>query len=148
MLYTCFYMRGMRQRKPGGGSLVKTVGTAMIIAGLISFAAMFFPLQKAFPQGGDALSYYLPWCLAYGIVSVMMAGYGMAALLYSEEQKRRFNFASCVIGIVSGGLLIAESLPIVIVLREVEFFICLALIGVCLIVIAVMGVLSYKEASE
>ena len=120
----------------------------MIVAGLISFAAMFFPLQKQFPEGGDALSYYLPWCLAYGIVSLLIAGYGIVGLLYTDEGAKKLNLVTAIAGIVAGGLLVAESLPIVIVLHHVEFFICLALIGACLIVIAVMGLLSYKEKAE
>ncbi len=132
-------------RPKGKGSLHRTLSTAMIIAGFIAFAAMFFPLQKNKPTEADPAPYYLPWCLVYGIICLAIAGLGVAGLLLDEDRRDGLRKAFPILGIASGGLVIIMSLPIIIVWSHFEFFISLALIGGCLLAIAI---LSYKEFKD
>ena len=131
--------------KKKGGSLVKTLGTAMLIAGLIAFAAMFFALQKKSPEGIDPLPYYLPWCLSYGIVNLLIAAYGVVGLLYVDEEKTGLMKASGIFGIIAGSLILLEGLPLAIFLSNGEFCVSLIVIGVC---VGVIGYLVYPREKK
>ncbi|MCR5348263.1 MAG: hypothetical protein K6E59_01480 [Bacilli bacterium] len=126
-----------------GEGLFRTLSMALIIAGIISFAAMFYALFQNRPEAAGA-SYYLPWCLPYGIVNLLMAAMGTAFTTLSKEKPSLYK-PGAIAGIVSGGLLIAQSVPIVIWLSNVEFFISVAVIGACVIAIGILTLSSLKE---
>ena len=139
-------MRGVaKPENYRGESLFRTMAMAMVIAGFICFAAMFWCLYRAAPEGAG-VAYYLPWCLPYGIVDLAIAGTGVAFTTLSKEKPSLYKPGE-IIGIVMGGLLVVESFPLVISLGNVEFFISVLVIGACVIVIAALGLAQMKENS-
>ncbi|MBO5528278.1 MAG: hypothetical protein J6A47_03030 [Bacilli bacterium] len=136
-------MRDVREETPNKGeSLFKTLAVAMIIAAVMSFVAMFFPLRNLAPEGAGA-PYYLPYALPYGIVNLIIAGLGVFFTTNAKE-KPGLYFPGFIIGIVAGGLLTLEALPIGIFLHNVEFCISVAVIGACVIAIAITGLKALK----
>ena len=142
-----YRIMSLRSVKPETGNkgegLFRTMSMAMIIAAVMCFAAMFFPLYRGAPQGAGA-SYYLPWALPYGIVNVLMAGVGVYFTTISKE-KPWLYFPGFIVGICSGAILVGEGLPIGIVLGNAEFCISVIVIGLCVIAIAGVGISSIKE---
>ena len=126
-----------------GEPLFRTMAMALIIAALICFVAMFWPLQQARPEQAG-VSYYLPWCLAYGIPNLIIAGIGVFFTTVSKEKPALYKPGE-IIGIVAGSIFVAEAFPIVIAFGNWEFFISVAVIGVCVIVIAALGLASLKD---
>lgn len=126
-----------------GESLFRTMAMAMVIAGVITFVAMFFPLHTKRPENAG-LSYYLPWCLSYGIVDLLIAAMGVYFTTVSKDKPSLYKIGF-ILGIVAGGLLALSSLPLVIFLNNVEFFISVLVIGGCVIAISVVGLSSLKD---
>ena len=125
-------------QKNSSDSLGKTAYTAMIIAGIISFAAMFFPVhQHRGAEVTDLLSYYLPWCLAYGIPCLAIATYGVigVSLMSSHPFIKK---SSGIASIISGALVIAGSFPLAIFFQAWEFFTSLLVIGGCVLAIGII----------
>lgn len=137
----------MRTVKPigpnKGESLFRTMAIALLIGGLIGFAAMFFALRQKAPEGAG-LTYYLPWCLSYGITNFLIAFFGVLMTTLSKEKPGLYKPGD-IIGIVMGSLLVLEAFPLVIFLGNVEFFISMMVIGACIIVIAALGLSALKE---
>ena len=143
--YPLDIMRDVKESKPNKGEgLFRTMSMAMIIAAVMCFVAMFFPLYKNVPAGADLLTYYLPWCLAYGIVNLAIAGLGTFFTTVSKD-KPSLYFPGFIVGIVVGALLFGEGLPIGIVLGHVEFCISVIVIGACVIAISCVGISSLKD---
>lgn len=137
-------MRGTYKETPRKGeSLFRTMAMACIIASIISFVAMFWPLRKAAPEGAG-LPYYLPWCLPYGIVDLGIAATGVAFTTLSKEKPGLYKPGN-IVGIVFSSLLIAQAFPIVIVFGNWEFFLSVAAIGACVLAISILGLTSLKE---
>ena len=137
-------MRAVRkEEKYKGEGLFRTMSMAMVIAGFISFAAMFWPLHQGAPSGAGA-SYYLPWCLSYGIVDLAIAVAGVAFTTLSKEKPGLYKPGN-IVGIVAGSLLFLQAFPIVIWLNNVEFFISVMVIGACVLAIAVLGLADLKN---
>lgn len=137
-------MRDVRPTEPHKGeSLFRTMAIALIIAGLIGFAAMFWPLrQKAEPGAGA--TYYLPWCLSYGIVNLLFALFGVAMTTLSKEKPGLYKMGD-IVGIVGGAIFFAEGLPIATFLSNVEFAISMMVIGACIVAISILGLKSLKD---
>lgn len=129
-----------------GESLFRTMAMAMVIAGFICFAAMFWPLYQNRPENAD-LAYYLPWCLAYGIPNMLMAGLGVYFTTVSKDKPALYKPGD-IVGIVAGGLLVGEAFPIIIVLHHTEFFISVLVIGGCLIVLGALALSSIKQKNQ
>ena len=126
-----------------GESLFRTMAISLIIGGFIGFAALFWPLHQARPAGADA-SYYLPWCLSYGITNLAMAVFGVVGTTLSKEKPWLYKPGD-IVGIVCGAILFAEAIPQVIFFHNVEFMISMMVIGACIVVIASLGLASLKE---
>ncbi|MBE6127005.1 MAG: hypothetical protein E7182_03415 [Erysipelotrichaceae bacterium] len=126
-----------------GESLFRTMAISLIIGGFIGFAAMFWPLHQNRPAGADA-SYYLPWCLSYGITNLTMAVFGVIGTTLSKEKPGLYKPGD-IVGIVCGAILFAEAIPQVIFFHNVEFMISMMVIGACVVVIAALGLASLKE---
>ena len=110
----------------------------MIIAGIISFAGMIFPVYQHQPkEATDLLGYYLPWCLAYGIPCFAMAVYGVLGLTMLTNYDFFKNSAG-IAGIISGSLLIIGSFPVVIFYQAWEFFFSILIIGGCVLAIGIL----------
>lgn len=137
-------MRDVQNRKPySGESLFRTMAMAMIIASIMCFAAMFFPLfRKAPPDAG--LSYYLPWALSYGIVNLLLAGLGVFFTTISKEKPNLYKFGD-IVGIVGGSLFVLEGIPVGIFLSHAEFCISMIVIGACVIAIGVVALKALKD---
>ena len=140
-------MRGDRQIKPAdrytGDSIVRTMAMTFIIASLIIFAAMAWPLSRLAPEGAGA-SYYLPWFLPYGIVNVIIAGYGVYLTVNGREHPRQFLLYS-IIGVVLASLLFLEGIPIAIFLSNTEMAVSALVIGGCAIVISSLAIATCKQ---
>ena len=140
-------MRGNRDLKAEtryqGDSLVRTLAMALIIASIIIFAAMIYPLIKIAPEGAG-VSYYLPWVLPYGIVNVLIAFYGVFLTINGREHPKAF-FLYSVIGVVLASLLFLEGIPIAIFLQNAEMAVSSLVIGACAIVIAALSISSTKK---
>lgn len=131
--------------KTTSDGLLKTVYTAMIIAGFITFAGMFFPLHQH--RGGEVtnlVSYYLPWSLAYGIPCLAIATYGVMGISLSSSHPF-IKKSSGIAGIVSGSLVMLGSFPLVIAFQAWEFFISLLVIGGCVLA---MGILQQSALNK
>ena len=129
-----------------GEGLFRTMSMAMIIAAVMCFVAMFFPLVRGAPAGAG-MEYYLPWALPYGIVNLLIAGVGVYFTTVSKE-KPKLYFPGFIAGIVCGVLLLGEGLPIGIVLGNAEFCISVIVIGACVGAIAGVGIANLKEKGD
>lgn len=142
-------MRGDRDIKPSerykGDSIVRTMAMTFIIASLIIFAAMAWPLSQK-PHEGPELAYYLPWFLPYGIVNLLIAAYGVYLTVNGREHPKLF-FLYSVIGVVLASLLFLEGIPIAIFLSNAEMAISAMVIGACAIVIASLSIATCKGES-
>ena len=140
-------MRGDREIKQKtryeGDSIVRTMAMSFIIASLIIFAAMAYPLIKNAPQGSDS-SYYLPWMLPYGIVNVLIAGFGVYLTVNGREHPEHF-FIYSLIGLGVSIVLFLEGLPIAIFLNNPEMAVSSLAIGACIIVIASLAISTCKK---
>ena len=137
-------MRGVQKETLyKGESHFATMAMALIIAFIIAFAAMFFSLQRQAPSPAG-IDYYLPWVLPYGIVNLLFAGFGVYATTVRKE-KPKLYFPGFIIGIVGGTILLGEAIPLIAPLNNIEFFISLLAIGICVIVISALGIATLKE---
>lgn len=137
-------MRDVEEDKPNKGeSLFRTMAMAMIIAGIVCFVAMFFPLHTKRPVDAG-VDYYLPWCLPYGIVDMIIAGLGVFFTTMSKEKPGLYK-PGFIVGIVAGSLLLSSGIPIAIFLSNVEFSISVMVIGACVGAIAIVGLKQLKE---
>lgn len=132
------------KQRPGSENLAKTLYTAMIIGGIVTFVAMFFPLREAQPPEVDLVSYYLPWSLPYGIVALAISVYALISLTSLKNNVFFLNFAG-IAGIIAGSLIMICSFPIVFAFQAWEFFISLLAIGICVLVIGILEVLALKN---
>ena len=139
-------MRGDRdikeQSRHNGDSIVRTMAMSFIIASLIIFAAMAYPLIKNAPQGAE-VTYYLPWMLPYGIVNLLIAIYGVYLTVNGREHPEHFFLYSCI-GLVPSILLFFEGIPIFF-LGNIEMAISSMVIGACAIVISSLAVATCKK---
>ena len=135
-----------KEEKVKGESLFRTMAMAMIIAGIMCFVAMFFPLYQSRPDNAGA-SYYLPYVLPYGAVDLAIATLGVVFTTLSKEKPGLF-FPGFITGIVAGALLFLSGLPIAIFLHNVEFCISVMVIGLCVSAIAIVGIKDLKDPSN
>ena len=124
-------------------SLAKTAATGLIICGIISFVAMFFLLQKNYVSG-DKLPYYLPWCLGYGIVDLLIAGTGVYWITH-EVKKPYEAFVFSIVVIVMATVVLGGSIPYIAIWGNVEFFVSTLVIAACEITIGILAIRSYLE---
>lgn len=124
-------------------SLSKTLSTSLVVYGAISFVAMFYPLYQG-KTSESGLSYFLPWCLPYGIVCVAVVIYSLTSFGFLSRRAPFLKFNS-IMGIVFGGLGMVGALPIGILLKGYEFMISLLVIDACVIAISVLTLKSYRD---
>ena len=140
-------MRGDRDLKAetryNGDSIVRTMAMSFVIAGIVIFAAMIYPLIKIAPAGSGA-AYYLPWVLPYGIVNAFIAFYGLYLTINGREHPEHF-FLFSIIGVVLASLLFLEGIPIAIFLSNAEMAVSALVIGACAIVISALAVSATKK---
>ena len=125
-------------------SLSKTVFTSLIIAGAITFLAAFFPVYRAAEGVTDLAGHYLPWLLPYGICCIIAAFLGVLGLT-SVNQNDVFLKLSGIFGVVVGALTSLAGLPLVIAFGNWEFFISLAAIGVCIVIMGALEIAANKK---
>ena len=140
-------MRGSRDVKPSsrytGDSIVRTMAMSFIIASLVIFAAMAFPLVRNAPQGSGP-SYYLPWMLPYGIVNVLIAAYGVYLTVNGRENPTLFLTYS-IIGTVLASILLLEGIPIAIFLNNAEMAVSALVIGACVVIISALSISTVRK---
>ncbi|MGM9813572.1 MAG: hypothetical protein ACI32C_01480 [Candidatus Enteromonas sp.] len=126
-------------------SLAKTLATSLIIAALISAAALVFALTS-FYKGyeGDLLPIYLGWGLSYGVFALAGIVFAAVFLILMPTRPKMIQGIS-ISGIVYGSLVALCGLPMGIVLQKWEFFVSLAIIGGCILAIGILTLKSYKE---
>ena len=137
-----------RPRQPQtipGESLFRTMAMSLIIAGIISFLAMFWPLYRAAPAGAG-MEYYLPWCLPYGIVDLGIATTGVVFTTNWKEKPGLYKLGF-IVGIALGVILLGGGLPIGILLGNVEFCISTMVIAACVVAISILGLTSVVQKS-
>lgn len=138
-------MRVVKEEEPKKGeSLVRTLGIAMVIAGVITFVAMFFCLRNKQGEATDLMAFYLPWVLPYGIVDLAIAGLGVFLTTNAKDKPNLYKFFD-IMGIVSGGLIFLSGIPLIVFLSNIEFFISVLVIGACVIAIGITGLTALKE---
>ena len=125
-------------------SLSKTAATGLVIIGFIIFVAMFFLLQRNKPEAVDNVSYYLPWCIGYGVPCLACAATGIYWLLH-EIKKPYSCFVFSIICMVFAGLAALGSIPFGVVWQNVEFIISGIVIALCEGAIAFLTMRSFKE---
>ena len=133
------------EEKSTAESLGKTVYTSLIIAGLICFLGALFPVYLN--QGnasGDLLSYYLTWSLPYGIPCLCFVIIGIAGL-GNVSTNIIFKKNAGLFGIITGGLLMAGSFPLAIILQAWEFFISILVIGGCVLAMGILQLSAFKK---
>ncbi len=142
-------MRGDRDVKKEelhpGDSIVRTMAMSFIIASVVIFAAMAYPLIRNAPANSGP-SYYLPWILPYAIVNVLIAFYGVYLTVNGKEHPNHY-FVYSMIGVVLASLLFLEGIPIAIFLSNAEMAISALVIGACVIVIAGLAISTTKKKS-
>ena len=127
-------------------SLTKTAGTGLIICGIITFIAMFYLLRSAEKNVTDQLSYYLPWCLAYGVPCLGVAGTGIYWITH-EIKKPYSAFVFSIVCIVLGALMLGACVPFIAIWGNIEFFISCLVIAASEIVIASLAISCYVKGS-
>ena len=83
-------------------SLSKTLSTSLVVYGAISFVAMFYPLYQG-RENGSGLSYFLPWCLPYGVFCLGMVIYSLLSFGFLSR-RARFLKINSIVGIIFGAL--------------------------------------------
>ena len=124
-------------------SLSKTLSTSLVVYGAISFVAMFYPLYQR-RESESGISYFLPWCLPYGVFCLAMVIYSLSSFGFLSR-RARFLKINSIVGIVFGGLGMVAALPIGFFLKGYEFMISLLVIGACVIAISVLTLKSYRD---
>lgn len=124
-------------------SLSKTLSTSLVVYGAISFVAMFYPLYQG-RENGSGLSYFLPWCLPYGVFCLCMVIYSLLSFGFLSR-RACFLKINSIVGIIFGALGMVAALPIGIFLKGYEFMISLLVIGACVIAISVLTLKSYRD---
>ena len=139
-------MRGdvEQEKQHKGEGLFRTLGIAMVIAGVIAFVAMFFCLRNKQGEATDLMAFYLPWVLPYGIVDLAIAGAGVF-LTTNAKDKPTIYFPFGIIGIVAGSSILLSGIPLIAILGNVEFFISVLVIGACVGAIAITGLKALKD---
>lgn len=126
-------------------ALSKTSATGLIILGVVIFVAMFYLLQNGYTGAKDGASYYLPWCLSYGIPCVLVAGVGVYWLTHEIKkpfETKVFAILCIVIGTVGMGV----SIPNIAVWGNVEFFLSVLIIAACEMALGIVTLKSYLES--
>ena len=133
------------EEKSTAESLGKTVYTSLIIAGLICFLGALFPVYLNQSRAGDNLtSYYLAWGLPYGIPCLLFVVIGIAGLGQISFKPFFKNYAG-LFGIITGGLLVAGSFPLAIILQAWEFFVSILVIGGCVLAMGILQLSAVRK---
>lgn len=139
-------MRDKPTTSSSSENLAKTGYTALIISGLITFLAMFFPLQQSQTVDGRqmVIGEMLPWLLAYGIPCLLVAAYGVFGLTSIKSNPFVKKSAGIII-IVGGALTAGAAIPIGIFFQAWEFFVSVLAIGGCIIAIGILALKAEKN---
>lgn len=125
--------------------VTKTAGTATVIGGLASFAALIYLLFKssAAMSADERVSYFLPFAIPFGVLMLIFGTVGMVGLTNSRTV---WGYYLASIGaIVAGASYMAESVVFAVSFNSVDFFVSLAVIGLCIAVIGVVTIVPAKE---
>lgn len=126
--------------------LSKTAATAMAILGLVSFGILIYCLFQAKPKEGDALAFFLPYVIPFGLASAAAMGLGIFCLGESDHRWARKTAGIAAISL--GGTYAAASFLYAWPLGNVEMAISIAVIALCVLFLGWLSLSAIKEEGD
>lgn len=126
--------------------LSRTASTSLIILGLVSFGSLLYCLFQAKPKEADALSFFLPYAIPFGCLTLISMFLGTLCITQSDRPwaRKAACIGSMIVGTLYAGTCFVYAWP----LGNLEMSISIAVIALCVIFIGWLSLAATKEETQ